>query len=255
VERGRRHKPLAERARGLLGQVRRWLPHRALLVVADRNYAVLELLLAWCTRHTLTVITRLRLDAALYAEAPARRPGQKGRRRLKGERVKKPTERLQDRRTRWQTVQLPWYGQPARRLQLASATAVWYDGGKPPVALRWVLVRDPKGRCEPLGLLSTDLNLEARQIVLYYMRRSRDGEHLPSGPLLTGHRRPAPMECLGRGPDDSEPLMPLFVSGLDPAASAGLAAALSAQRVGEKRRGRPLPMRWPTSCVGRCGSN
>jgi hypothetical protein len=34
-----------------------------------------------------------------------------------------------------------------------------------------VLVRDPKGRCEPLGLLSTDLTLEARQIVLYYMRR------------------------------------------------------------------------------------
>jgi hypothetical protein len=135
VERGRRHKPLAERARGLLGQVRRWLPGRALIVVADSNYAVLELL-AWCARHTLTVITRLRLDAALYAPAPARRPGQKGRRRLKGERVKKLSERLQDRRTRWQTLQLAWYGRPARRLQVTTGTAVWYDGGKPPVAIR-----------------------------------------------------------------------------------------------------------------------
>jgi len=33
-----------------------------------------------------------------------------------------------------------------------------------------VLVRDPKNRCKPLGFLSTDLKLGARQIVLYYMR-------------------------------------------------------------------------------------
>ena len=139
-------------------------------MVADCSYAALELL-AWCARHTLTVITRLRLDAALYAQVPARRPGQPGRRRLKGERIKTLIERLTDPRTDWQTVQLPWYGQPERRLQLASGTAVWYHSGKPPVAIRWVLVRDPKGRCEPLGLLSTDLSLAARQIVLYYMRR------------------------------------------------------------------------------------
>ena len=169
-DRGRRHKPLAQRARGLLGQVRRWLPQRALIVVADSNYAVLELL-AWCSRQSITVISRLRLDAALYEPAPARPPGQPGRQRLKGERVPKLTERLTDERTGWQTVQLRWYGQPARRLQVASGTAVWYHSGKPPVELRWVLVRDPKGRCEPLGLLSTDLKLEARQIVLYYMRR------------------------------------------------------------------------------------
>jgi hypothetical protein len=169
-DRGRQHKPLAQRARGLLGQVRRWLPRRALIVVADCNYAVLELL-AWCSRQSITVISRLRLDAALYEPAPARPPGQPGRQRLKGERIPKLTERLTDERTGWQTVQLPWYGQPARRLQVASGTAVWYHSGKPPVEIRWVLVRDPKGRCEPLGLLSTDLKLEARQIVLYYMRR------------------------------------------------------------------------------------
>jgi hypothetical protein len=135
--RGRRHKPLVERARGLLGQVRRWLPQRALIVVADSSYAALELL-AWCARQArpITVITRLRLDAALYAPAPVRRPGQRGPRRLKGERVRKLTERLQDGRTRWQTCQLPWYGGQIRRLQLASGTAVWYRSGKPPVAIR-----------------------------------------------------------------------------------------------------------------------
>lgn len=32
-------------------------------------------------------------------------------------------------------------------------------------------MRDPKGRCEPQAFLSTDLTLEARQIVRYFIRR------------------------------------------------------------------------------------
>jgi DDE superfamily endonuclease len=117
--------------------VRRWLPDRALIVVADSSYAALELL-AWCARQArpLTVISRLRLDAALYRPAPARRPGQTGRPRLKGQRLRKLSERLKDARTRWQTCQLPWYGGEIRRLQLATGTAVWYRSGKPPVAIR-----------------------------------------------------------------------------------------------------------------------
>jgi hypothetical protein len=157
ARRGRRHKPL---------------PERALIVVADCSYAALELL-AWCARQArpITLITRLRLDAALYRPPPKRRRGRSGRPRLKGKRVMKLTERLQHRRTRWQTCQLGWYGREIRRLQLATGTAVWYKSGKPPVAIRWVLVRDPKGRCAPIALLSTDLTLEARQILRYYLRR------------------------------------------------------------------------------------
>jgi hypothetical protein len=172
VQRRRRHKPLVERARGLLGQVRRWLPRRALIVVADSRYAALDLL-AWCARpaRSLTVITRLRLDAALYAPAPVRRRGQRGRSRLKGKRLRKLSERLKDGRTRWQRCRLCWYGGQWRWLELASGTAVWYHSGKPPVAIRWVLVRDPKKRVDPQAFLSTDLRLEARQILTYFIRR------------------------------------------------------------------------------------
>src|SRR5947209_7713853 len=82
------HKPLAERARGLMGQLRRWLPDRTLIVVADGGYAALEFL-AWCARQArpVTVLTRLRLDATLYEPPPVRRPGQNGRPRLKGKRL------------------------------------------------------------------------------------------------------------------------------------------------------------------------
>jgi DDE superfamily endonuclease len=172
VRRGRRHKPLVERARGMLGQVRRWLPVHALIVVADSSYAALDLL-AWCARQArpVTVITRLRLDAALYAPAPVRQPGQRGRSRLKGKRLPKLAQRLEQAHTPWQRCRLCWYGGQWRRLELATGTAVWYHSGKPPVAIRWVLVRDPKQRCEPQAFLSTDLRLEARQIVTYFIRR------------------------------------------------------------------------------------
>jgi hypothetical protein len=172
VQRGRRHKPLVERARGLVGQLRRWLPDRTLIVVADGGYAALEFL-AWCARQArpVTVLTRLRLDAALYEAPPVRRPGQNGRPRLKGQRLPPLSQRLHDATTAWEPKRVTWYGGRARRVQLATGTAVWYHGGKPPVALRWVLVRDPKGRFEPQALLSTDLNLSARQIVDYFVRR------------------------------------------------------------------------------------
>src|SRR5215216_2515910 len=70
-ERGRRHKTLVDWARQLLLLVRRWWPDRAIIAVADSSYAALELLAA-CRRwpQPVTVITRLRLDAALYESAP-----------------------------------------------------------------------------------------------------------------------------------------------------------------------------------------
>src|SRR5207302_753952 len=42
--RGRRHKTLPDWGRQMIRQVRRWLPDRELVVVADSTYAVLELL-------------------------------------------------------------------------------------------------------------------------------------------------------------------------------------------------------------------
>ena len=169
---GRRHKPLIERARGLIGQARRWLPKRVLILVADSDYAALELL-AWCARqrHPVTMITRLRLDAALYEPAPVRPPGQTGRPALKGPRLPTLARQQAEAKLDWQRARVAWYGGRERVLCLATGKAVWYHSGKPPVAIRWVLIRDPKGRFAPQALLCTDLALEARQIVGFFVRR------------------------------------------------------------------------------------
>ncbi len=50
----------------------------------------------------------------------------------------------------------PWYQATVYPMQIASATAVWYHTGKPPVPIRWVLLRDPQQRYQPLALLCTN---------------------------------------------------------------------------------------------------
>lgn len=85
--RGRRHKTITDWGRQILLQLRRWLPNRAIVVVADSTYAVLDLL-ARCQRlaRPVTVVTRLRLDAVLYDPPPEQTAKTRGRPRKKGKR-------------------------------------------------------------------------------------------------------------------------------------------------------------------------
>jgi hypothetical protein len=169
---GRRHKTLPTWGRQLITQLRRWLPNRAIVVVADSTYAVLDLLDS-CRRlaQPVTLVTRLRLDAALYDPAPARSPGTTGRPRIKGARQPTLAHRLADPTTTWQVLVVRWYGGSLRPIEVASATAVWYHTGLPAVPLRWVLIRDPLGKFAPQALLATDLAATAEQIVEWFVLR------------------------------------------------------------------------------------
>lgn len=170
---GKRHKKLTDWARQMLKQVRRWLPQRPIIVVGDSSFAVLELLNALQSLATpVTVVTRLRLDAALYAPAPARVAGQIGRPRLKGERFPSLQTRLTDPHTPWQSLELPhWYGRQPRTVEIVSHTALWYHPGQTPVPIRWVLVRDPQHQFEPQAFLATDLDATPAQILEWFCQR------------------------------------------------------------------------------------
>jgi DDE superfamily endonuclease len=167
---GRRPQSLLERARQMVQLARRWLPTREIVIVGDSTYAALEWLEA--VRENACIITRLRLDAALYAPAPPRKPKQNGRPRKKGIRLPTLAHLLTDPATCWQLVTVaPWYGQKARRVDITSATAVWYHSGLPPVPIRWVLIRDPAGKFAPQALLSTKLDLAPVQILTWFVHR------------------------------------------------------------------------------------
>src|SRR5215210_325909 len=173
AERGRRHKKITEWAWQLLLVVRRWHPKREIVAVADRAYASLKLL-DRCRRLSdpITFVTRLRLDAALYEPAPPRGPHQRGRPRLKGERLPNLSVVAEDPGTIWESAEIAnWYGSAERGVEIASETAVWYSTGLPAVPIRWVLIRDPEGGFEPQALLCTDLEADPRKILSWFVMR------------------------------------------------------------------------------------
>jgi hypothetical protein len=168
---GRQHKKITDWARQMIFQLRRWLPYRALVVVADYSYAALEFLHACQTMvNPVTIITRLRLDAALYEPAPPP-TGKAGRPRKKGKRLPTLQAILDNRQTKWQSVKVRWYDGQTQLMEVTSQTAVWYHSGIPPVPIRWVLIRDPQGVYETITLLSTSLELDPLQIVNWFVQR------------------------------------------------------------------------------------
>jgi DDE superfamily endonuclease len=170
-EHGRRHKTLTDWGRQMVLQARRWLPGRALVLVADSGFAALELLAA-LARQGVTCVTRLRLDAALYAPAPPRAPGTIGRPRTKGARLPNLADVLADQDTPWRRVTVSgWYGEGDRTVEIHSGTAVWRHAGMPVVPIRWVLLRDPRRRFDPQALLCTSLAQDPLQIVRWFVRR------------------------------------------------------------------------------------
>jgi hypothetical protein len=167
----RRHKPVLDGARQMIWQAQRWLPRRELVVVADSAFSALEWLHAIAQRG-VTVVTRLRLDAALYEPAPFRPPGTNGRPRKKGKRLPTLRHLLHRKATRWQRLLVPgWYGEGDRVIEICSRTAVWYHTGWPPVPIRWVLIRDPAQRFDPQALLCTDLTQSPLTVVSWFVRR------------------------------------------------------------------------------------
>jgi hypothetical protein len=142
-------------------------PNRQLHVVADAAYAGSSPL-GLPARVTLT--TRLRRDAALYALPAARQPGQRGRPRRKGDRL--PTlERLADlASTTWQPATVRRYGKTAT-VTLTAITCLWYHVHRArPVQV--VLVREPdRQRGFDLALVSTDLKATPAELVERYAAR------------------------------------------------------------------------------------
>src|SRR5215510_11476323 len=172
AQRGRCHQTLLERAWQIIQLVRRWWPGREVVFVADSSFAALEWLALVARLPRVSVITRLRLDAALYDPPPPRNPGHIGRPRLKGQRRPTLEAVLADDKTQWRKLTVDdWYGEGPREVEVATDTAVWYHSGKPPVAIRWVLIRDPQGRFKPQALLSTNLEYACAQMLAWFVRR------------------------------------------------------------------------------------
>ncbi|MGV3774961.1 MAG: transposase [Verrucomicrobiales bacterium] len=168
---GRPHKKLTVMARQTINLVTRWCPKRPLVFVGDSAYAALELFSS-CQRCGAVLIAPIRWDANFFDPAPplTSKP-RTGRPPVKGKTQPKLKVRLLDKKTLWKTHVIHWHGKGKTKVQLATGISVWYHTDFCPVALRWVIVRDPLGRFETKALACTYEELGAKEIVEYYTRR------------------------------------------------------------------------------------
>ena len=168
----KRHRTTVDRARTLLWLVRRWQPDRAVVLVGDGAYAAVTLG-HLCRRQGCPVrfVSRLRLDAALYAPPPPPTPGKRGRKPQKGAPLPKLADRATDLATAWEPLTVPWYGGGAKAVEVVTGTALWHRRGAAPLPLRWVLVRCPGQTGRPHAFFCTDQDATPAQLLAWYVGR------------------------------------------------------------------------------------
>ena len=66
---------------------------------------------------------------------------------------------------------MAWYDGTTRTVEPTTQTAVGYRSGKPPVLIRWVLIRDPQGSFTTQALLCTDPAADPTQILEWFVLR------------------------------------------------------------------------------------
>ena len=145
----------------LVTQLAEAFPGRTIHVVADAAYhgPALKQLPA-----SVTWTTRLPANAALYALAPPRLPGERGRPCLKGLRLGTPAELAAA--ATWTPVTVQAYGR-SHRTDLAALTCLWY-GCLHTRTVKVILARDHTG---VLALVTTDLATPATRLIERYAAR------------------------------------------------------------------------------------
>ena len=151
-----------ELAAKLIALLAKAFPERWFCVVADAAYANASIIRT--LPSNVHFIGRSRLDAALYAPPKRQRMG---RPRVKGERVPSPAARA--RASGWQRLTIGVYGKHVT-VQVKVFDALWYvvGGGR---MMRFVLIRGWPGHEKDDVLCTTDLGLDARQMIECYCLR------------------------------------------------------------------------------------
>jgi hypothetical protein len=167
---GKRHKTTLDWSVQMVMQLVRWAPAIPFILVGDGGFACAKL--SWtCLKNKIALVSRLKMNACLYAipeEAPA---GKRGRKPKKGVRLVSFKEMLKMEDLPWEEVEVAGYDGKRKTVKYLTTTSLWGADGFCPVPIRWVLVVDPTGEMDPLPLMSTDVNLTAGKIIELYVDR------------------------------------------------------------------------------------
>jgi hypothetical protein len=167
----RLHKTAIDQAITMIRLVARWCPDRVKVLAVDGGYAAVKLALVCAGLEHTKLVMRFHWDAALHDFPGERRKGSRGPTPLKGKRLRSPKQWAARKDTKWDEHLVEWYGGERRKMKTFTRTALWYTPGYPPVAIRYVITRDPEGKLRDEVFACTDLDATVEQILAWFVMR------------------------------------------------------------------------------------
>ena len=161
----RAYRKCPELAAELIKLLAEALPDRRIIVVGDSAYTNGSIIKR--RPKNVTLVGRSRLDAALWAPAPAHRPGQMGRPRVRGARLPSPAK--QAKTARFKRVEVTVYGRTVK-VRVLVIDALWYVAAHSEL-MRLVVVRDFPGHERDDVFVSTDPSMDVKSIIETFARR------------------------------------------------------------------------------------
>jgi len=166
-EEKRAYSKITDQARELVEMLASKYPQRKFQVLGDSAYTNSSLIKN--RRSNVHLIGRGRLDAALYAPAPKRREGQKGRPRVRGKHIASPAKQAKAKNAPWKKVTVNVYGKEVTVLVLV-IDALWYVAAGSEL-IRQVVVRGFPGHERDDVFVCTDVSQSARAIIEAFSKR------------------------------------------------------------------------------------
>lgn len=163
-----KHKTSIDRAMQLVYIISQLLK-RSWILLGDGGFACIKLGHA-CAKSGVTLVSRLRLDAALFDEVVVSADKRRGRKPVKGQKISALKQQLKGNKIQWQECKVAWYGRVLKAVKMSTGVNLWYKSGEKPLKIRWVIVMDPEtNRTE--AFFSTDTDMDAVTIVENFVLR------------------------------------------------------------------------------------
>jgi len=147
---------------------------RPIYLTGDGSFATLDLFIH-AQDCGIGIIARMKLNSRLYHLPPKVYPkGKRGPKPPVGERLQSMSEQVTDEKVVWQQVIFSnWYGNQNKKMLMTSGVAIWRKSNTQLVKVKWVLLKDPEGKLEPVLLACSDFQIEAQRMVRFFVRRWR----------------------------------------------------------------------------------
>ena len=156
-----------------LGRHCKSLQRRVYLAV-DGSFATLELMMV-AQEQSIGLIARMKLNARLYdLPSKAYPKNKRGPKPPVGKKLLSMQKRLTDKRIKWKRVTFSeWYGNKQKQMLMTTGVAIWRKNNTMLLKVRWVLLKDPDGKLEPVLLACSDFEISAQDMVRFFVRRWR----------------------------------------------------------------------------------